>query len=67
MGFPGASQPVKNLRHTSKSFILDSKEFPHFVNAMTGQKPKGDNEKFYWTTSKLQKAFAYLRKSYGFR
>jgi hypothetical protein len=63
MKFP---KSIKLLRHTSKSHILDSEKFPHFVRLLSGQKPVGDNERFYWTTSKLRAAFNYLRKCYGF-
>ena len=60
------SKPLKQLRHTTKSFILNSDSYPHYVKAMTGEVGQSDDEKYYWTMGKLIPAFAYLRKCYGF-
>lgn len=59
-------KPLGDLRHTSKSFILNSDQYPHYVKAMTGEVGQTDDEKYYWTMGKLIPAFAYLRECYGF-
>jgi hypothetical protein len=58
--------PMKQLRHTTKSFIMNGPK-SQFCNYMTGVAPKTDTEKFYWTRceAEIREAYAHLRKRYG--
>jgi len=57
--------PLKQLRHTTKSFILNS-QYSQFVAILTGEKGDSINEKWYWTQGQAQikEAVAFLHSCY---
>ena len=61
-------KPLKNLRHTSQSFIHNS-EFVQCKGYMYGLKEQGISETWYSHAcqERIKAGFAYLRTCYGFR
>ena len=61
-------KPLKNLRHTSQSFIHNS-EFVQYKGYMCGLKEQGISETWYSheCQARIKAGFAYLRSCYGFR